>query len=100
MHYENIISDPENQIRSLIEACGLEWETACLDFYKEKRAINTASLWQARQPIYQASKKRWHNYAEQLAPLAKKISKYLEPEDIDEYKKRGIKLKSWLTILS
>ena len=43
----------------LIDACGLEWEDACLNFHQNKNKVQTLSVYQVRQPISQASVKGW-----------------------------------------
>ena len=48
----------------------LEWHEACLQPERNVRTINTASLWQARQPVYRSSVERWRNYLPWLGPLA------------------------------
>jgi hypothetical protein len=48
---------------------GLEWEAKQLEFYKQDRAVFTASKWQARQPIYKTSKERWRQYEKFIGPL-------------------------------
>lgn len=73
--YENIIAGLETQARRLIDYCGLEWEDACLGFYKNKRPVKTASIAQVRQPIYKSSVARWENYRTQLAPLREIVGK-------------------------
>jgi len=60
--YEETVSDLESVARRLVGACGLEWEPACLEFYRTERPVRTASLTQVRQPIYQRSVARWKNY--------------------------------------
>jgi Flp pilus assembly protein TadD len=60
--YEALVSDPETQARRLIAACGLEWNDACLAPHLNTRTIKTASLWQARQPVYKTSVERWQRY--------------------------------------
>ena len=55
--------------RRLIAVCGLEWEPACLEFHRTRRAIRTASVTQVRQPIYTQSIARWRNYERELAEL-------------------------------
>jgi hypothetical protein len=67
--YEALVADPEPQARRLIAACGLEWNDACLAPHRNTRTINTASLWQARQPIYRTSVERWRRYAPWLGEL-------------------------------
>lgn len=69
MRYENIVSDPESSMRTLVSHCGLEWDPAVLGSHANKRAVSTASLVQVRQPIYADSVGRWKAYAEYLAPL-------------------------------
>jgi tetratricopeptide (TPR) repeat protein len=60
--YEMLVADPEPQARRLIAACGLEWNVACLAPHRNMRTIKTASLWQARQPVYKTSVERWRRY--------------------------------------
>ena len=93
IHYEQLIGDPVYETRKLIESCDLPWDDACLEYYKQKGAISTASIWQARQPIYTSSRKRWLNYAEHIQSLASELRDYLSEEDIQEFDRLGIKLK-------
>ena len=60
--YERLVVDPETTARNLVAFCGLEWDAACLDFHRTERTIETASAWQARQPIYRTSANRWRHY--------------------------------------
>jgi len=67
--YEDLIADPEGQARALIAAAGLDWEDGCLRFHESAQAVNTASLWQVRQPVYDSSLEKWRAYEDQLVPL-------------------------------
>ena len=67
--YEELTRDPEPVIRRLIVACGLSWHDACLRPDQNPQAVKTASRWQARQPIYQASVGRWRRYEPFLGAL-------------------------------
>jgi tetratricopeptide (TPR) repeat protein len=67
--YEALVADPEPLTRRLIAACGLEWNDACLSPHRNQRRITTASLWQARQPIYRTSVERWRRYEPWLGEL-------------------------------
>ena len=69
VQYEDLVTDHENQVRRLLEFCGLEFEPACLDFHTLKRAVPTASFAQVRQPIYTSSLDYWKNYEPYLGPL-------------------------------
>ena len=73
--YENLIDDPENQIKKMISFCDLDWDPNCLNHHQNKSAIKTASISQARKPIYKSSKNLNQNYAvylEKMFALLKK----------------------------
>jgi len=67
--YEAIIAEPEVWSRKLVEFAGLDWDPACLRPQDNRRAIRTASLWQARQPINNSSVGRWRRYEPWLGEL-------------------------------
>jgi hypothetical protein len=67
--YETLVADPETETRRLIDFCGLNWDEACLAPERNNRVVNTASLWQARQPVYQSSVERWRRYEPWLGEL-------------------------------
>ena len=69
MEYEKNIQNTEAMTRKLLDHIGLEYESGCLEFYKNKRAVRTASSEQVRKPIYTDSLNEWKNYEEQLQPL-------------------------------
>lgn len=69
IQYEDLIANPEEESRKLIDACGLQWEDACLDFHRSDNRIKTLSLYQARQPIYKSSSKAWERYGDELNEL-------------------------------
>ncbi|MEO1038128.1 MAG: sulfotransferase [Pseudomonadota bacterium] len=77
--YEALVEDPEPQVRALLEACGLEWEAACLDFHKTKRAVATASYAQVRKPMYKTSLKDWQRYEDQLGPFLNALGTTRDP---------------------
>jgi Tfp pilus assembly protein PilF len=76
MQYEELTENPESVSRQLMEFMGMEWESGQLEFYKQDRAVFTASKWQARQPIYKTSKERWRQYEKFIGPLMS-LLKYL-----------------------
>ncbi|MBU3557625.1 sulfotransferase [Polynucleobacter sp. Ross1-W9] len=77
VQYEDIVRDMEGEAKRLIHSLGLKWEAACLDFYKNKRIIRTASVTQVRQPIYSSSVERWRHYEKHLGPLLKELESIL-----------------------
>lgn len=73
INYKELIEDPENGSRHLVEFCGLRWDDQCLRFYETKRIINTASYDQVRKPIYRSSVARWKHYEKHLSPLMRAL---------------------------
>lgn len=69
VQYEKLVEDQEGISRKIIDFVGLEWDDRCLEFYKAKRSVSTASYEQVRQPIYKRSKQRWRNYEKHIDPL-------------------------------
>ena len=49
--YEDLLAEPEAEIRALLAFCGLPFEPACLDFHKAERSVRTPSAAQVRQPL-------------------------------------------------
>ncbi len=72
--YESLVSDPELNIRQMIQFVDLDWNDRCLGAEFNRRPVNTPSLWQVRQPIYRKSINRWHNYAVLLAPIKNSLN--------------------------
>ncbi|HTA40550.1 MAG TPA: sulfotransferase [Candidatus Acidoferrales bacterium] len=69
VQYEDVVDDLETQARRIVAFCGLEWNPACLEFYKTKRHVKTASVTQVRQPIYRTSVNRAEGYGDLIKPL-------------------------------
>jgi hypothetical protein len=67
--YEALVTDPEPNMRRIVAACGLEWNDACLTPHSNARRIETASISQARRPIYRTSVERWRRYEPWLGEL-------------------------------
>ncbi|MDO6445719.1 sulfotransferase [Colwellia sp. 1_MG-2023] len=61
-NYDELISEPEVNIRELISFFDLSWEESCLNFHQANNQVKTASVWQVRQPLYKGSSGRWKNY--------------------------------------
>ena len=67
--YERMVDDTENEVRALLEYCGLEFDPACLAFHETERAVRTASSEQVRQPIYRDATEEWQRYDAYLGRL-------------------------------
>ena len=91
--YEDLVGEPEEHSRRLIEHIGLEWDPNCLNFHEKKRAVQTASVWQVRQPIYKQSVQRWQNYSSHIGELASLLGDYLDDYDKQALSEAGIEIK-------
>ena len=73
INYEHLTVNQEKETRNLLEYCGLEWDESCLNFYKNSRAVQTASCLQVREKMYQGSSEAWRNYESYLKPLTSRL---------------------------
>ena len=71
--YEDVVEDLEGNVRRILEFCGLEFEPACVEFYKTERSVSTASSEQVRRPIFRGGLFQWRNYEPWLCPLKDKL---------------------------
>jgi hypothetical protein len=69
VRYEEVVENFEQQVRRMLDYCGLPWDRACLEFHQTRRPVSTASSAQVRRPIYRGSVARWRRYESHLAPL-------------------------------
>ncbi|MEO8926052.1 MAG: sulfotransferase, partial [Caulobacteraceae bacterium] len=67
--YEEMVADPEREIRRLLGYCGLPFEAACLNFHANDRAVRTPSSEQVRRPIFSEGVDQWRNYEPWLGAL-------------------------------
>lgn len=76
--YEDLIEDPEREIRRLFDYLELPFEPATLRFHENDRAVHTPSAEQVRQPINRAGMERWHHYETWLGPLKDALGPVLD----------------------
>ena len=69
VRYENLVSQPEQELRRLMGHIGMDFEPGMLDFEKNQQPVFTASAVQVREPLHGNSVGKWKRYARQLAPL-------------------------------
>ena len=69
VHHEDVVNDLEGNVRRILEFCGLEFESACVQFHLNERSVRTASSEQVRQPIYREGLEHWKHYEPWLGPL-------------------------------
>lgn len=73
LDYEKLVANPEAESRRLVQAVGLKWDAACLQFHQSRRYVKTASVAQVRQPIYAKSVGRWRHYETALSRLWREL---------------------------
>ncbi|MBI5041828.1 MAG: sulfotransferase, partial [Gammaproteobacteria bacterium] len=93
VQYEDLVNDLEKNVHRIIAFVGLEWEDACLNFHQSKRIVQTASLWQVRQPLYTSSVCRWKPYAKHLGPLVDSLGDILTETDYQALREAGLNKK-------
>ena len=68
--YEDLVRDKNNNIRKIINFCGLDWNEKCLNHHENNMPIKTLSLNQANKPIYKTSinsSKNFETYLEKIS---------------------------------
>jgi tetratricopeptide (TPR) repeat protein len=66
--YEQLLVEPEAQIRALLDFCQLPFDAACLEFHSAGRSVRTASAAQVRQPLQSGTARAGH-YGSRLDAL-------------------------------
>ena len=72
VRYENLVEDPEAELRPLAQFLGLEWLPQMLDHRATARSrafIKTPSYSQVTEPVNTRAVGRWINYRKQLEPV-------------------------------
>ena len=73
VNYEDVVADTEAEVRRMLDYCGLTFQESCLRFYRNERAVRTASSEQVRQPIYADAVEQWRHYERHLTPLKDRL---------------------------
>jgi len=74
---ESLIGDTPREVKRLLEFIGVPFEQACLNFHQNKRAVNTPSAEQVRQPVNRDGMDYWRHYEPWLAPMKKALGEAL-----------------------
>ena len=78
VQYEELVEQPEELSRQIIEFCELDWEDECLRFHQKKdRLVMTLSYEQVRKPIYKSAMQRWKKYEKHLGELRAELADVL-----------------------
>ena len=67
--YDALVHDPGPALQGLCTFLGIEAGEVGPQNAAPVHAIKTASVWQAREPLYSSSSGRWRNYSGQIQEL-------------------------------
>ncbi len=73
VRYEDLVAQPEVELRRIFAFLGLAYEPACLAFHERTGSVHTASFHQVRTPLYRSSIGRWRRFADHLGPLLREL---------------------------
>jgi tetratricopeptide (TPR) repeat protein len=76
--YEELVADPEREVRRMLEYLELPFEEDCLRFHENKRAVGTLSSEQVRTPLYKTGVAQWQPYEPWLGPLKAALGPVLD----------------------
>jgi len=82
VRHEAVIDDLEGSVRRILDFCGLEFESTCVEFYRNQRSVRTPSSEQVRRPISREGLDQWLNYEPWLGRLREVLG-----DAIDRYRK-------------
>jgi len=74
VQYERLVDDTENEIRRMLDYCGLPFEEGCLRFWENDRTVLTPSAEQVRRPIYRDAVEQWRKFEPWLGPLKEALA--------------------------
>jgi tetratricopeptide (TPR) repeat protein len=78
VHYEQLVADPEAEIRRVLDYCRLQFESGCVRFYDNRRIVRTISSEQVRRPMYSEGVDQWRHFEPWLGPLKDAVGDLLE----------------------
>ena len=78
VRYEDLVEDPEPNLRDILAHLELEWDESLLEFHKKRRNIRTPSAEQVRQPLNRKGMGTWKPYDAWLGPLRATLGQLAE----------------------
>jgi tetratricopeptide (TPR) repeat protein len=73
VHYDELVEDTEGEVRRLLDFLDVDFQPACLNFWRSDRPVATHSSEQVRRPIYRDGLELWRNYEPWLDPLRESL---------------------------
>jgi tetratricopeptide (TPR) repeat protein len=69
VNYQDLVTEPEIEVRRMLDHLGLPFDPACLRFYETRRTMLTPSSEQVRRPLTRDAVDHWRHFEPWLAPL-------------------------------
>ena len=82
VNYDSLVSNPNQEIKSLISWLCWKWEDKYLSPHLNPRSVTTASNVQVRSPINTKSLGGWKNHKEMLRPAMEIITQKDKYKDL------------------
>jgi hypothetical protein len=79
--HDQLVAEPEREIRRLLDYLGLPFEEACLRFHETQRLVRTPSSEQVRQPLRPELLDHWKAFEPELGPLKDALGPALDHWD-------------------
>ena len=78
--YEDMIEDPAQQARAMLEFLQLPWDSSVLNYHQrvQGQRIDTPSYEQVAKPLYRSSLGRWKNYRAHLQPILAELQTFVD----------------------
>ncbi|MGH8373351.1 MAG: tetratricopeptide repeat-containing sulfotransferase family protein [Gammaproteobacteria bacterium] len=79
VRYEDLIADPEAELREIISFLGLPWSPAVLDHMTHaatRKDVRTASYAQIGHELYSDARNRWRRYRKHLEPYLETLQPF------------------------
>ncbi|MCY4094793.1 MAG: sulfotransferase [Gammaproteobacteria bacterium] len=73
VHYDDVVNDLEREVHRILDYCELPFESSCVEFHRNTRAVRTPSSEQVRQPIYREALEQWRHFEPWLTPLKESL---------------------------
>ena len=81
VHYEEVVSNFEVELKALLKFLNLKWEANLYEFNKtakNRQRINTPSYSQVTQPLYSTSIEKWRKYEHELSYIKDILNPWAE----------------------
>jgi hypothetical protein len=75
--YEQLVANPDTEIRKLLEYLDLPFEENCLRYHATERAIRTPSSEQVRSPMFADAIDHWRRFEPWLGSLINSLGSVL-----------------------